>query len=691
MNTGGLQFDQTEISTGSRLPDEYLNEDEIIGYVEPWVVSPDEDIAVKVSSTVPTFTWSLTLVSTLDVEAATGFALVIALSGDIDAYIGDGEVVRRYETRIQLRRWRWAELSLEITRVAVKMRVNHRTRLTEKAPQSEIFEIALSLGSVIGGNKPLTFAAGFFSDYGVASNVPTSSLNGRLDSPHLQISFDGERFETWAHYNFALDLSSDMILDISGSERHGVLVNAPTRGVKGHDWDGSEPDWTKAKYGYGAIHFHEDDLDDAAWATDFTVRIPEDAVSGAYAVVVRGVERDVVDDITFFVRPPEKRGMARARAAIVLSTFTYLAYANEHMYDEDRASHMELAGGVKIRKDHHWRRMARRADLGLALYDVHRDGSGTVFTSSKRPILNIRPGYVNWAFHRPREFSADQLMLGFLERTLGRGGYDVLTDHDLHIKGADSLMDYDVVVTGCHPEYPSLQTLNVYAAFARDGGHIMYLGGNGFYWTSVTDPSRPHRMEVRRGDQGCRSFGMPAGERVHSLSGEQGGLWRGRGRNPQTLFGIGSCACGSGPGVPYRALQAAATSPKFQWIWEGLRNSESEPLPLIGTDGFGGGASGDEIDRLDYELGSPENTVLLATSTGHDDSFGVFNEEIMFPMVDTLGTTCDKVRSDMTYYETNGGGAVFSVGSINWSSSGEAGEGRELVMRPSSLTSSTSH
>jgi hypothetical protein len=48
MNTGGLQFDQTEISTGSRLPDEYLNEDEIIGYVEPWVVSPDEDIAVKV-------------------------------------------------------------------------------------------------------------------------------------------------------------------------------------------------------------------------------------------------------------------------------------------------------------------------------------------------------------------------------------------------------------------------------------------------------------------------------------------------------------------------------------------------------------------------------------------------------------------------------------------------------------------
>jgi hypothetical protein len=32
----------------------------------------------------------------------------------------------------------------------------------------------------------------------------------------------------------------------------------------------------------------------------------------------------------------------------------------------------------------------------------------------------------------------------------------------------------------------------------------------------------------------------------------------------------------------------------------------------------------------------------------------------------TLGTQTDLIRSDITYYETCEGGAVFSVGSINW-------------------------
>ena len=167
-------------------------------------------------------------------------------------------------------------------------------------------------------------------------------------------------------------------------------------------------------------------------------------------------------------------------------------------------------------------------------------------------------------------------------------------------------------------------------------------------------------MEVRRGDQGCRSFSLPPGERIHSLNGSQGGLWRSRGRAPNYLFGVGSDAFGTGLGVPYRRT-AEGHSEEFSWVFESLAPDE-----LIGEYGFGGGASGDEIDRLDYTLGSPSNAVLLATSTGHDDSFALFNEEILFPMVNTLGTVCEKVRSDMIYYETAAGGGVFSVGSINW-------------------------
>ncbi|KAI4121359.1 MAG: hypothetical protein LQ341_007416, partial [Variospora aurantia] len=82
-----------------------------------------------------------------------------------------------------------------------------------------------------------------------------------------------------------------------------------------------------------------------------------------------------------------------------------------------------------------------------------------------------------------------------------------------------------------------------------------------------------------------------------------------------------------------------------------------------------GAASGDEIDRLDYTLGTPRNAVMVATTKlagGHSDEYMLFNEETLFPMVDTTGTTSDKVRSDIVFFETPRGGAVFSVGSINW-------------------------
>ncbi|CAK7212928.1 hypothetical protein SCUCBS95973_001626 [Sporothrix curviconia] len=442
---------------------------------------------------------------------------------------------------------------------------------------------------------------------------------------------------------------------MSGNARDGIVVNAPTRAVKGHDWDGVETDWTKASYGYGAIHFHDDDLNDACWKTDLTVTIPRDALSGAYVVAATGIDANVHDDIAFF-----ESAKPRPKAAFVLSTFTYVAYANEHMWDMSRESKMTMAGGdVVIRKDAYWRRMARHPDLGLAVYDVHNDGSGNVHTTA-------RAG----PFSTSAQATADQFMINFLEEQLGRGGYDVVTEHDVHVQGVSMLESYDAVITGCHPEYPSRALIDAYVAYTRGGGNIMYLGGNGFYWCSTTDPARPHRMEVCKGDQGCRSIEVPAGERMHALDGQLGGLWRSRGRYAQTLFGVGPDSCGTGPGVPYKVWVPDEQAAECAWVWKGLEAYQTADstfsLPLIVEFGFGGGASGDEMDRLDYKLGSPSNAVLLATSTGHDESFGIFNEEMMFPMVDTLGPQCDRVRSDMTYYETAAGGAVFSVGSIEW-------------------------
>ena len=57
---------------------------------------------------------------------------------------------------------------------------------------------------------------------------------------------------------------------------------------------------------YGAIHFHDDDLDDAGWETDFTFTIPDSLPSGIYAARLRA--GDDVERLPFVVRPPRGSG-----------------------------------------------------------------------------------------------------------------------------------------------------------------------------------------------------------------------------------------------------------------------------------------------------------------------------------------------------------------------------------------------
>ena len=248
-------------------------------------------------------------------------------------------------------------------------------------------------------------------------------------------------------------------------------------------------------------------------------------------------------------------------------------------------------------------------------------------------------------------------MIGFLEQ---EGiPYDILTDHDLHTHGVDILRGFNTTITGCHPEYPTLESYRAYTDYARGGGNLMYLGGNGFYWVSSLQAAQPHRLEVRRGDVGVRPYTLPGGEHVNSLDGQRSGLWRSRGLSCNTLFGVGFCGQGTDLGVPYRRSEASR-DPKLSWMFSGVTDD------LLGEYGFGGGASGDEIDRFDAENGSPESAAILATSTGHSDDFGIAIEDLSYPAISTLGTQTKLIRSDVVYYVGAGGGAVFSVGSINW-------------------------
>ena len=277
----------------------------------------------------------------------------------------------------------------------------------------------------------------------------------------------------------------------------------------------------------------------------------------------------------------------------------------------------------------------------------------------------MRPDYCMWLFDGPREYSADLWFVDFLEQELGSEGYDVITDQQISESGPQLLNRYQVLMSCSHPEYPTFSMLDAYSTFLEDGGRFMYLGGNGYYWVTTHDPDRPHRIEVRRAEAGCRTFGLPAGNWHHSLTGELGGLWRSRGRPPNKLFGVGSCAMGVGKGSGYGITKEARAHPRVLKFLTGLEADE-----VIGNFGLvQGAASGDEIDRLDFDLGTPRNAVMVATSKlagGHSDEYMLFNEETLYPMVNTTGTTSDKIRSDIVFFETPSGGAVFSVGSINW-------------------------
>ena len=75
----------------------------------------------------------------------------------------------------------------------------------------------------------------------------------------------------------------------------------------------------------------------------------------------------------------------------------------------------------------------------------------------------------------------------------------------------------------------------------------------------------------------------------------------------------------------------------------------------------------DRYDRYDLGLGTPAETIRLATSEGrHSDAFQLVIEDTMESSPYWGGAHCAEVRSDLVYLEPASGGAVFSVGSINW-------------------------
>ena len=362
-------------------------------------------------------------------------------------------------------------------------------------------------------------------------------FNGKIDSPAF---FDrgvaaeecaalhaGARENARLAWSFAENFRSCEIREVTGRAPSGLIRNGAERAVTGRNWTGLEDSFVAAPDEYAAIYFHSDEMIDSGWEYNLSFELPKDLKSGIYAVRLETGGR--ADLYPLFVR-------ARSEGADVLfiaPTNTYLAYANDHFAASDMSA---IMGHERVISEDEMFINAH-PEFGLSCYDRHKDGSPVRYSSRRRPLLNIRPHYPNWLTGSYRHFPVDLFFLEWLERL--PHSYHVVTDEDVHARGAELLTKYKVVVTGSHPEYWTNKALTALEDYALGGGRILYLGGNGLYWVTSIDPDRPWIIEVRRDNSGLRSWDAPIGERNHVHTGEPGGLWRYRGRGPNTLVGVG--------------------------------------------------------------------------------------------------------------------------------------------------------
>ncbi|NNC68475.1 MAG: hypothetical protein HKN83_10630, partial [Gammaproteobacteria bacterium] len=302
-------------------------------------------------------------------------------------------------------------------------------------------------------------------------------------------------------------------------------------------------------------------------------------------------------------------------------------------------------------------------EYGGSIYDTHTDGSGLCLSSRLRPILSIRPKYDHFLMQAPWQYPADLHMIYWLEE-MGYD-YDCITDEDVTYDGLSRLENYNVVITGSHPEHNSGPQLDALHNYTQQGGRLMYMGADAWYWIHSYHPAyddlgRGVVTEMRRCESGIRTWRADPGEYYHQGTGELGGMWRYRGRYLHSVAGTGMSSEGFDISS-YYSRTYESKDPRISWAFNGIDYDEK-----IGNFGLvGGGAAGTELDIVDTMLGSPPHTLVGATSAGrHTEAYLLVMEDYGFSQQGIDGTQHPRVRSDIAFHETPNGGGCFAFSSI---------------------------
>lgn len=467
------------------------------------------------------------------------------------------------------------------------------------------------------------------------------AFDGKIARPTLE-SLDGDV----ARWSLGSDPGLRTVSDLSGHARHGVLVHRPQKGMTGPEWQGDSNGWTEAPDSYDAIAFHSDDLSDAGWPETFAFDIPATLPSGAYGVELTADGRR--DVLPLFVTPPT--GVATAPLALVLPTFSYLLYANERHWWPNPAIE-QIAGAPLDEIVGDYDRWGSEHGL-ISGYDYHADGSGNAHVSMRRPLVNVRADYIHPLLRGPHQLSGDMLIVEWL-RSIGQP-FDILTDHEVHLRGREALAPYRAVMTGSHPEYTSGSINDAFAGYLGSGGNILHLGGNAFYFVTAAFPDEPHILEVRRGYAGVIPWQSQPGELRLASTGELGGIWRWRGRSAHQLLGAGTAAVSFGPGRPYVRTEASR-DPRVAWIFKDISGDVIDAHSVLM-----GGPAGFEFDAARHDLGTPSDTVVLAVAKDFGPLAFLASEDML--STGALGGA----EAHLLYREATGGGRLFAAPSVAW-------------------------
>ena len=488
----------------------------------------------------------------------------------------------------------------------------------------------------ISVDAPIRIAAGFEDNL--------RCFNGKIEAPEIIV--DKSLLAQW---DFSTHITSLYVKAKIGPDL--FLKNTPTRGVTGYKWDATEFCWRHKPEHYAAIYFHEDDIYDFEWEHDFELVIPDNMPSGVY--VMRIEAEGYYDAMPFFVCPP--LGKRKSNLCILVSTFTYTVYGN-HARPDFNPSWLERieAWGAYPNNPSQFQQ------YGLSTYNNHIDGSGICHASHKRVLFNLRPGFSTFGQSTCsglRHFQADSHLITWLHSK--KIDYDIITDDELDRDGLAAISGYKAVMTGSHPEYHTTKMLNALTDYRENGGGLIYLGGNGFYWRIARHSEDPTLLEIRRSEDGIRAWAAEPGEYYNAFDGSYGGLWRRNGRPPQQLVGIGFTAQANFVGMPYKRI---CFDSKFDWVFDGIDEN------LLGDFGFSGhGAAGFELDRRDEKLDQGLDIITLAQSFDVDNQFVLVPEEVLTHLTNLSGEPEANVkRADMVYFQTASGGQVFATGSITF-------------------------